>query len=721
MEDATGVGQPETKVGKAYRTSLATRLAVAVLVVSIVSIVVAVLVSVTNIGDSAEDLIESRINARSNSLAAEIDAYFGNSVGLTQSLAGSDATIDATKAFSSGYQELEALDPSTLVTERENLAVFYLEEFVPALTAVRGQSVDPLSVSPRASGAAYYLQNLYIADNPFPPDERSLLSDPNDDSAWTAAHRIYHPDLRAKVDGFGFVDLFLVDAESKTVVYSTNKDVAFGTNIVSGPHSGTTMASLARRALTDGRAGDTFTADLATYTPALDNPSSFTAAPIFDGDELVGVVVVSIDLDPVSEIMTQDWRAGRFGDTGEAYLVGADRTMRSDSRAFIEDQEAYLARVDEVGTIPSVDRHRMEALGTTVIFQPVDNESTRNGLEGETGLIQVTNYIGEEVFSVHRPVGEGTFGWALMVEQQVAEAEEPLSNYVTSVLTVTVVFMVGLTFVTVAWAGSLVAPLRRMGAALQATRLDGDLTPIPVTGVTEFRALAFRLNAMAENLSERKDHVLAALRAKTAILRTLLPASAVAQVQVGERRFIETIPQATVAVVKLRGIDEIIQDGEAEKGRDLLMQIVETADRIAERNGLERVKLTGASYQAVCGLETPHLDHAPRSTRFVAECIRAMDRLADETGVEITTSGGVSSGAVTAGLVGDSQLVFDLWGTPVDEADRLASSAPGGRVYIAATTRTRLPDAVHLVEVATRTGETAWMFDPSDSDAEATS
>ena len=385
----------------------------------------------------------------------------------------------------------------------------------------------------------------------------------------------------------------------------------------------------------------------------------------------------------------------------------------------IEDPDAYLARIDEIGTLPAIDRQRMEALATTVVFQPVDNESVRRGLDGETDLIRVTNYLGEEVFSAHRPVGEGTFDWVLMVEQEVAEAEQPLSDYVRSVLTVTVVFMVVMTFITVAWASSLVAPLRRMGAALQSTRLDSEPSRIPVTGVTEFRTLAVRLNGMVDSLTERKNTVLAALRAKTAILRTLLPPSAVAQVQVGERRFIETIPQATVAVVKLRGVDDMVQGADAETGQDLLMRIVEIGDRLAARNGLERVKLTGASYQAVCGLDRPHLDHAPRSIRFVSECIEEMGDLARDAGIEVTVSGAVSSGSVTAGLVGDSQLVFDLWGDPVDDAERLASSAPEGRVYVSATTRTRLPGTVRLVEVRTATDEPAWVFDPADADTEA--
>ncbi|MDJ0791138.1 MAG: adenylate/guanylate cyclase domain-containing protein [Acidimicrobiia bacterium] len=714
MEDSTGNGQPTKAGGKAYRTSLATRLAIAVLVVAVVTIVVTVAVSTARIGDTADELVNLRITARSSALAQELNDYFRNAANDATFIAASNSTAEALEAFSAAYQELDRLDVATLESQRASVGEFYLGEFLPTLSDVRGESVEPDAVIPRSSGAPIYLQAAYIADVELPADQRQLITDPNDGSSWTAAHTQYHPGLRAFANGFRFLDLFLIDAETQSVVYSTNKDITFGTNLVAGPHSGTSMASLARRAITEGSAGDVFSTDFATYPPALDQPSGFMASPIVVDDEVRGVVVVSLDLETVSNIMTLDWRSGRFGETGEAYLVGSDRTMRSDSRLFLEDPDAYFARIDEVGTTPDIDRARMESLGTTVVFQPVDNEAVRSGLEGDTDISTVTNYLGREVYSAYAPIAPDSFDWVLLVEQEVAEAEEPLADYIRSSLTITVVFMVLLTFAAVAWASSLVAPLRRMGAALHSARVDAEPRPIPVTGVTEFRRLAERLNSMVEGLAVRKEQVLRALRAKTAVLRTLVPNAALAQVQVGERRFIETVPQSTVASIHMDGIDALVQRGDDDASREFLVALVEAADGVADQFGLERVKLTGPTYQAVAGLGTAHLDHAPRAARFVAETIREIDQLAKEAGVDLALSGGISSGTVTAGLVGDSRLVFDLWGEPVDEADRLAAIAPADRIYVSSSAKQRLPDGVPAIEVRTPLGETAWAIDVND-------
>lgn len=702
-----GTGQ-EVKADKGRRTSLATRLALVVLLVSILSILVSVLVSSNSIGSTSDELIEQRVKTRSNAIATELDEYYGD-LGVQVAILASGASAPTVLAdFTAAYNELDALDPDSLGDEAERLLEFYTDEFIPRLADVRGVSVDPDELIPRAQSAPTYLQTAYIADSRVEPSERRLITDPGDGSTWTEVHKKYHPALRRRIDAIGFDDLFLVDAETGAVVYSTDKDVAFGTNLYAGPHSGTPLASLARRVIATGEPGDLEAADFATYTPLLDLPSGFLAAPVFDGDELIGVLAVSVDLDSVTEIMTSSWRDGRFGETGEQYLVGSDRTMRSDSRAFIENPSEYLLRVGELGGVADEDLRRMQKLGTTVIFQPVDNEAVRAGLEGEAGLVETTNYLGNQVYSAHRPIASDVFDWVLLVEQEVTEASEPYRDYVQSILTITVVFVVALTFAAVWWAGRLVAPLRMMAAALRTTREEDVVTLAPVTGVTEFRQLAGHLNDMVTGLVERKEAVLKALRGKTAVLRTLLPASAINQVSVGDRRFVEMLPQATVAVIHMDGIDTLFTSSDVEASRQFLTSLIRIADEAARSNDLERVKVSGARYFAVSGMGTPYLDHAPRSVRFVAEAIRSMAAAAEGAGVELRVSGGVSSGAVTAGLVGDSRLVFDLWGDPVDEAARLARLCPANSIYIGAGAQNRLPGGTGLTQVTLPGDDTAW-------------
>ena len=69
-------------------------------------------------------------------------------------------------------------------------------------------------------------------------------------------------------------------------------------------------------------------------------------------------------------------------------------------------------------------------------------------------------------------------------------------------------------------------------------------------------------------------------------------------------------------------------------------------------------------------------------------------------------------GAVTAGLVGDSRLVFDLWGEPVDDAAKLSQVSPQDTIYVSAGVRQRLPGGTGLRQVQLPHDEVAWSLTP---------
>lgn len=703
---------------RGHRTSVATRLSVAVLAVAITAIVLSVLASTENVSGSADSLRESQVLGRSTAMSDDLEAYVRNKDGGARRLASSPAMAAALEAFADAFGELDAADLDSLVPQREAVASFYLDDFLPQLAEVRGQKVDPLDFAQGNSSAFFYLQSVYIAENPFAADERALLSDPGDGSTYSTVHARAHPALRTQIDLLGFDDLYLIDAASKAVVYSTNKAVEFATDLSSGPHSDSTLAGLVRSVLGDPQPGVVAHADFAVYPPALDRPTAFFAAPIFDEGGVSGVVALSIDDDDLAGILTRDWRDDRLGETGETYLVGADKTMRSDSRFFVEDKASYLQRLAELGTVPDEDLERMRALDTTVVFQPVDNDAVRQGLSGERGTATVTNYLGDEVLSSYAPVAAGSFDWVLMVDQGLSELEEGFSDYIRTILVITVVFVVALTFAAVAWASSFTAPLRTMSAALARIRTTGDIEEIPVTGTREFRALASQLDHMGDRLGERREAVLRALRTKSALLRTLLPSSAARQVARGDRRLAESLPDASVVVVVMGRLDELFTTGDLDANRAFLHGLVDRLDSLARAHGLERVKVIGDSFFAVTESRMSTLDHAPRAVVMAEAALAEIDRSAGDAGIDIAPAAGVATGPITAGLVGSSKLVYDVWGAAVDDAYELGHAARRGTVVVTQPTRERLPSGGELSEV--RVGSSiAWEIDPSSPTAAA--
>jgi class 3 adenylate cyclase len=696
----------------ASHTSVTTRLAMAILAVSIAAIVVSVAVASIGAGSEAEDLIHTRLETLGGEKAAELESHLRVVEATVGALGLSPASIDAVQAFSDGYGDFATLTTEDVSDELDVLADFYLEDFIPTLEEVRGESVDILELTSGLEPAGISLQSTYIAENPFELGEKRLVTDGEDGSTWTEVHKEYHPTFRSSADRLGLNDAYLIDPDSLTVVYSVEKDIDFATSLDSGGFSGTTLAQLARDVVMANQPGAVFASDFSSYAPALDAPVAFFATGLFEGDELVGVLATQLSDDEIDDIMTRDWRLGLRGETGESYLVGPDRRMRSDSRAFLEDPDAYLTRVDELGAATSQEQAQMETLGTTVLFQEADSKAVRAALDGESGFLRNTSYLGEEVYTAYAPVGSGPFGWVMMVEQSTAEVDEPLLDYIRGTLIITAVFVLALTFLAVAWANSFVNPLRAITAALQRIR-DGHLdTEVPSRGAREFRSLSAGLNAMVENLARQKRAVSDAVVQKVAVLRTLLPPAVAEAVDEGDRTLVETVPHSTVAVLVVEGINEIFQSRSVDDNRAFMHTVVDEADEIAAVNGLERIKVVGDTYYAVCGLGQPYIDQVARAARFVQQARDAILQHADDYGLDLDVAAGIHTGSITVGLTGDARLTYDLWGETVDLAYLLARAAERGQVLVTAEARERLPAEFEPLPL-TIANRSVWLLDIS--------
>ena len=120
--------------------------------------------------------------------------------------------------------------------------------------------------------------------------------------------------------------------------------------------------------------------------------TSYFAAPVYDGQLLLGVLVIEIPFSHLDAIMTE--RAG-LGETGEMYLVGDDGYMRSNSR-FSESP--------------------------TILQKEVDTEATMEAFDGIVGQKIIKDYRGVPVLSAYTALDLKFVDWALMVEIDEKEA-----------------------------------------------------------------------------------------------------------------------------------------------------------------------------------------------------------------------------------------------------------------------------------------------------------
>lgn len=189
------------------------------------------------------------------------------------------------------------------------------------------------------SPAGAVLQSLYIhADgNPHPIGSKHELDRNPLPLRYNELHADFHPSIRAFLEAFGYYDIFIVEPEHGTIVYSVFKELDYGTSLVTGPYENTGFARSVRASIAAGRRGEheaVSLVDFEPYLPSYHAPASFISTPIFDQDELVGVLAFQMPVENIVKILTGDgrWAQMGLGETGEALLVGRDGKLRSPLR-----------------------------------------------------------------------------------------------------------------------------------------------------------------------------------------------------------------------------------------------------------------------------------------------------------------------------------------------------------------------------------------------------
>ena len=675
--------------------------------------------------DLTRAAIEGRAVASGTAKADELSRYLNSIESSVLQMASSDMTVDAAQRFSATYKELPGID--TLSEEQlESLLSFYRDEFIPGLESARGRSVSLRSAVPATDPAAY-LQATYFAAADETELDAALIEDPGDGSSWSEVHSELHPLLRDTAVIFGFNDVFIIDPQTSAIVYTAAKKTDFGTSMEVGPIAGSAVTSIFETILRNPVEGTVTVADFSRYDPDFAAPRAFAGSPIFDGDRLVGVLIVKIAPDEISRITTQDadWAAMRLGDTGEIFVVGADGLMRSDSRMFLEQPDDYFDSAMEAGTLDSQDMDGVKSAETTVMFQRM-GPSTLDAIEQSNDeIVDSTNYLGGDVLmaalSIENPFGD----WTLVFQVGTEEAlDSNNAARIASSISVAM-FVLILTFVASTWAEAFMRPVRVLSMRLHALA-GGTANAVDTSGLDkertrttrEFTELTDTIDVMLESLREREHAAMALESERREIVRQFLPEDVAKRVESGDHS-IEHVKKATVVSVVIGGIGRLGDNDAGDVGRDTVEQMIEELDATARDHGLRRVKVVGDAWVAVCGLDTPHVDHIARSIRVAVAAVQPNADVSQDTNAG-DASVGIATGPVSAGLAGSDHLMYDAWGPTVAEAARLARLAPAGVVLISEPVVRQLPADISVTEGTDAfTSRVTWSIDLDSTEAES--
>ncbi len=276
---------------------------------------------------------------------------------------------------------------------------------------------------------------------------------------------------------YGYYDLFLINPNGY-VFYSVAKEADYRTNMLNGKFSSSGLGKLVGQVISTKQFGF---ADFAAYAPSNGEPASFIAQPVVKDGKVEVIVALQVSLESINSIMQQ--RDG-MGKTGETYLVGQDKLMRSDS--FL-DPTGHSVKASFAGTVQN---------------NGVDTDAASEALTGKTDGRIINDYNGNPVLSSFTPLDIFGTTWALIAEIDEAEVMEPVNTLLITIFIVGLIIAAIVVFIAFFIAISIANPLAK-GTALAQAVAEGDLTArISVDQKDEIGMMAAALQMMMGKLTD---------------------------------------------------------------------------------------------------------------------------------------------------------------------------------------------------------------------------
>ncbi len=405
---------------------------------------------------------------------------------------------------------------TALVSDRRNLSdvsekktrltEFYKNDFQKLYQSKNGRPyTDAEKIPTQLDNAAVILQHSFIAANTAPFGEKHNLNSPSDGTIYSTVHNDAHRILTGIFEKTGASDMYLIDTQGD-VIYSVEKYPDFATNLKTGPFKDSLLAKTWQSTLAANDPEFVSVSDTGIYPALFEQPALFIAAAIQDQStsdsfEILGVLVFKVSLEQLDAIMSSDtqWESVGMGKSGNVFLVGKDKTLRSNIRLFSQDKTTFTAKlIADKKIIQPVVQH-----DSGIARLVIDNDAVTKALTGDTGVSETKNITGTAVLTAYSPFKFKNMTWAILSEINTNEALSAQSaltskirwiSIVLMLITVAVAVVVGTLFAT-----NITKPIIRLSKFIRQVEESSDLTQrCEIDSKDEIGSIAQDTNNMLE-------------------------------------------------------------------------------------------------------------------------------------------------------------------------------------------------------------------------------
>lgn len=233
-----------------------------------------------------------------------------------------------------------------------------------------------------------------------------------------AVYKYYDNYFKGFIDKNNLYDLFIICKPHGHVMYSASKESDLGENLNVGNLRDSGLAEVWQKVNAQRK---TVFVDMRPYAPSGGEPAMFMGTPISDHNgNMKGIVAVQMSEQVINEIMQN--RTG-LGESGETYLVGSDKLMRSDS--FLDPTN-----------------HSIKASFANPSKGSVETSAAEAALSGKTHTEIVNDYNGNPVLSSYTQIDFFGVKWGLLADIDESEVFAPVYELRNNAVVMGIIFLV---------------------------------------------------------------------------------------------------------------------------------------------------------------------------------------------------------------------------------------------------------------------------------------
>lgn len=446
-------------------TSLKQKLLAVMFIIGFVSVSLIAFLGFTSGKNAVATLAESQLTMARDLRKEFLISYYANVANSVITLSQDTEVIRAMENFAFAFKKLpdeSKANFDALKSENKKLLSDFMAK-VNEDTGLNYNSNDFDTEDP----SAIVLRNLYITNSPFSQGEKHKLNSASDGSTYSKFHAKFQPYMKLRIERYKYYDIFLIN-NSGEIVYTYFKELDYATNLNSPGMRETGIGILYQELKNSEDKSKILNSKFTLYAPSLGAPAQFMGTPIYNGNQRVGTLIIQISIEEINNALTgnRKWKELGLGDTGEIYIVGSDRLMRSDSRSVIENPSAFVQLLRDLN-FDEAKIKRIEKFKSTILLMEVKSDSVLKALNNETGFQISKDYRGVEVLSAYTPVTVLSSKWAVIAEIDAEEAFASSKTLLRNIIIAGSVLILVIILFSYVFANSVIRPIRSF---VEATR-----------------------------------------------------------------------------------------------------------------------------------------------------------------------------------------------------------------------------------------------------------